>query len=302
MGHDAAATDQQHRTSAIPPPPGATLASFTLFAALAALLGLIYAAAEWREVSGAFGFPTDPAWARAVLARNLASGGGLCFNPGTPVAGAAGISWIAALAAAGLFSGKFVLTAKLLGTLSTALAAFVTWYIVLDLLEDWRFAFLAGLAVAASPRLAAEGLSGGEATWAALMLTAAVQRQSLGWEGTTQCRALGALAIALAALSRPELAVLLPLALIDRWLVTAVRLGRHAVREALAYSLPELAGAALLLLPYVIYNWRAGGPLWQQPEAVLRAPSAWAWPGAVWSQASGRTIRCFCWQPWPDCQ
>jgi hypothetical protein len=277
--HDVS-TDQQRAAPSVHPPPGVTLASFTLFGALAALLALIYSGAEWRELVG-FGFPSDAAWARAVLARNVASREGLCFNVGTPVAGAAGVSWIGALAFTGFFSGKFLLTAKLLGVLSVILAAFVTWHIVLDLLGDWRFAFLAGLLVAGSPRLASAGLDGTEAAWAALMVTALLHWHSLAWEGTTHQRALMALTMILAALSRPELLLLFPLALADRGLVTAVHARRATRHIALAHPLPETAATVLLLLPYVLYNWRAGGPLWQQPEAVLRTPPAWAWSGTA---------------------
>ncbi|UCC68326.1 MAG: hypothetical protein JSV79_14690, partial [Armatimonadota bacterium] len=94
----------------IPPPEGATFASFVLLASLATLLAMVYAAAEWLH--GGFGFPSDAAWARAVFARNVASGQGLCFNPGVPVAGAAGPAWLACLGAAGIFTGNFFFGAK----------------------------------------------------------------------------------------------------------------------------------------------------------------------------------------------
>jgi hypothetical protein len=262
-------------------PDGAALASFALFASLAALLAMCYAAAEWLH--GGFGFPSDAAWARAVFARNVASRQGLCFNPGVPVAGAAGPAWIACLAVWGGLTGKYFFSAKLLGVLFVVLAAFVTWYIALDLLEDWRFAFLASLLVAASPRLATAGLNGTEAALAALLVAAAVHWQAKGWEGTPLQRMVGAGAAALAALSRPELVLLLPVLLLDRWAITALREGAEAkrIRHALKRSLPELAAAALILAPYVIYNWRTGGPLWQQPENALRAQPTWMWAGGV---------------------
>ena len=33
--------------------------------------------------------------------------------------------------------------------------------------------------------------------------------------------------------------------------------------------------------PYVIYNWQAGGPLWQQPEQALGAQPGWWWAAEV---------------------
>jgi hypothetical protein len=273
--------DRPRGAAGILPPEGATLASFVLFASLAVLLAMVYAASEWLH--GGFGFPSDAAWARAVFARNIASGQGLCFNPGVPVAGAAGPAWIACIGVLGLVTGKYFVTAKLLGVLFVMLAAILTWYITLDLLGDWRFAFLAALFVAASPRLAAAGISGGEATLAAFLVAAAVHWQAKGWEGTLFQRAVGTAAAALAALSRPELVVLLPLLLLDRWAVTALYAGAEAKRigRALGRSLPELAGAAAILAPYVVYNWQTGGPLWQQPENALRVQPAWTWAHGV---------------------
>ena len=270
------------RGPASPPPPGTPLASFVLFVSLASLLAMIYALAEWWHLAGGFGFPSDGAWARTVFASHVAAGEGLCFNPGTPSAGVAGASWIAAVAAVGFFTGKFLASAKVLGVLSVILTAILSWYIVLDLLGDWRFAFLAGLLVAASPRLAAAGLSGSEAAWAALLVSAGIYWHASGWQGTTQQRAWGAAALGLAALSRPELGLLVPVLLVDRWLIALLYAPRErAIRQALAYSLPETGGALLLLAPYVIYNWRAVGPLWQQPENALHVQSTWGWAGAA---------------------
>ena len=274
-------TDRPRGAAGVLPPEGATLASFVLFAALAALLAMVYAASEW--LNGGFGFPSDAAWARAVFARNIASGQGLCFNPGVPVAGAAGPAWVACLAFLGLVTGKFFVTAKLIGVLFVMLAAILTWYITLDLLGDWRFAFLAALLVAGSARLAAAGIGGTEAALAAFLVAAAIHWQAKGWEGMLFQRTVGTAAAALAALSRPELVVLLPLLLLDRWAVTVVHAGAGGKRigRALGRSLPELGGAVLILAPYVIYNWQTGGPLWQQPENALRVQPAWAWTQGV---------------------
>jgi hypothetical protein len=265
-----------------PPPLGATVASFVLFVSLASLLAMVYSLAEWWHLAGGFGFPSDGAWARAVFAHHVAAGEGLCFNPGIPAAGVAGASWIAAIAAVGFFTGKFLASAKLLGVVSVMLTAALAWYIALDLLGDWRFAFVAGLLVAGSPRLAAAGLSGTESAWAALLVSAAIYWQAMGWQGTPQQRAWGTAAVGLAALSRPELGLLVLALLIDRWLIALVHAPRdRAIRQALVYSLPETGAAALLLVPYIIYNWRAVGPLWQQPEHALRAQPVWGWAGAA---------------------
>jgi hypothetical protein len=281
MTIDAASTERQSTSPAVPPPPGATLASFVLFASLAALLAMVYAASEWKYLVD-FGFSSDAAWARAVFARNLAAREGLCFNPGVPAAGAPGSSWIAALAVVGFFTGKFLTTAKLLGVLSLVLTAYIAWYLAYALLGDWRFAFIAGLLVAASPRLTAQGLSGTETAWSALMVMAALHWHAIGWDGSVYQRALGAAAIGLAALSRPELVLLLPLLVIDRALTSVVHeKPGERLRGGVLGSTPELGGAMALVVPFVIYNLRSGGPMWQQPEMSLRLPVVWTWAGAT---------------------
>lgn len=125
---------------ASPPPLGATPASFVLFGSLAALLAMVYAGWEWWDLGGGFGFSSDLGWTRAVFARNVASGHGLSFNPGAPVAGAAAPAWVGPLALADYLLG-YVLGAKLLGVACVVLTAFLVWRITLDLLGDWRFAF-----------------------------------------------------------------------------------------------------------------------------------------------------------------
>jgi hypothetical protein len=75
---------------------------------------------------------------------------------------------------------------------------------------------------------------------------------------------------------------------LDRVLVAAVK-GRPGsrVRSLLVRALPEALGAAALLAPYVFYNWRMGGPLWQQPDLALRGQTLFAWPAtalrALWA-------------------
>jgi hypothetical protein len=276
------ATDQPRVVvNGVPPPRGATLASFVFFASLAGLLALLYAGSEWWHLAGGFGFPTDTAWVRAVMARNLATGQGLCFNPGMPAAGAAGSSWIVAWALGGLVSGNYVAAAKVLGIIAIVLAAWFAWSITLDLVGDWRFAFIAGLVVVASPRMISQGLGGTEAAWAALWLMAAIHWQAAGWEGSSRIRACGAVALGIAALSRPELILLLPLALVDRW-VTAIKQDPRGKRFAGAMrGLPEIAGAVAVVGPFIVYNARAGGPLWEQPTLALRQPPIYAWPLTV---------------------
>jgi len=269
------------------PPAGAATASFVLFGALGALLGMAYAAGEWLKLVG-FGFPTDVGWTRLVFASNLAHGRGLCFNPGVHVAGASGPAWLGVLAAGGYLLADFVGAAKLLGMWAVVLTAYLVWMITLDLLADWRFAFLAALTTVAASHFIAAGLGGTESALAALLLAATMHWQARSWDGARRQRLGLVLACGLAALCRPELGLLVPLIVLDRVLVAAVK-GRPGsrVRSLLVRALPEALGAAALLAPYVFYNWRMGGPLWQQPDLALRGQTLFAWPAtalrALWA-------------------
>ncbi len=269
------------------PPPGAVTASFVLFGALGALIGMAYAVGEWVHLGG-FGFPTDAGWTRLVFASNLAHGRGLCFNPGVHVAGASGPAWLGLLAAGGYFLADFVGAAKLLGLWAVVLTAYLVWMITLDLLADWRFAFLAALATVIAPHFMAAGLGGTESALAALLLAATIYWQARSWDGTRRQRLGLVLACGLAALCRPELGLLVPLIVLDRVLVNAVK-GQPGtrVRSLLLRALPEALGAAALLAPYVFHNWRMGGPLWQQPDLSLRGQTLFAWPAtalrALWA-------------------
>jgi len=271
-----------HPTGPVPPPGGTAFASFTLFASLVALVALVYAGSEWWYTDGIFGFPTDAAWVRATFARSIATGHGLAYNAGAPVGGAAAPSWLLVLGVLSALSGNFVLTAKVLGVAAVIFAAFLAWAVTLRLLEDWRFAFLAGLLVAVSPVLSAQSLGGTEGPLAAMLVMAVLYWQGLGWDGNRRQRVIGAVALGLAALARPELILLLPLALLDRFLVAGARSrSETGLPVALARSFAEVLGAGLIALPYVLYNLHAGGPLWQRPELALRAPAPLAWTKEV---------------------
>ena len=270
----------------VPPPGGATFASFMLFAALASLVAVLYAGSEWFIASGVFGFPADAAWARATFARSVATGHGLSFTAG-PVAGALAPSWLLVLGLGAAMSGDFVLTAKVVGVVSVALAAMLAWVIARRLLEDWRFAFLAGLLVVVSPALSAQALGGTEGPFAAMLVIAAICWQGLSWGGSRRQQVVLAVVVGLAALARPELALLLPLVFLDRLLITAMRSRfEHCCPLALLRGAAEAAGAVLITLPYVLYNVRAGGPLWQRMELALRPQSPLTWIagvlGALW--------------------
>ena len=277
MAVQAPANIKLRNALASPPPVGATPASFVLFTTLGALLAMLYVGSEWLLDNATFGFSSDAGWIRAVFARNLSSGNLLSFNPGAPVAGAAAPVWIVPLGLLGYLIG-YVSAAKLLGAACVVLAAFLACRIALDLLGDWRFAFLAGLLVVASPRAMSAAVSGTEGAMAGMLVSALIYWAALSYESGARQRVMTAVAAALAALARPELIALVPLLLIDRWLTAALHSapGRR-LRNAVVYSLPEVVGAAALLAPYVLFNWRAGGPLWQQPEMALRAQPALSW-------------------------
>jgi arabinofuranosyltransferase len=199
-----------------------------------------------RQIAGPVGlatFPLDDSWIHLHFARNLAEGRGFAYNPGVPVSGSTAPLWTLALG--GLFAllGSHPVLAKGLGFLG-ALGASCLAGRLAELWTERR-----GLGLCASVLTALAGpmvwgaLSGMEVTLAALLVTAALVLHARG-------RSLpAAVALALATVTRPETAVLLPLF----WLA-----GHLTWRRALAWLVPT----AICLGPWIAFNLATiGGPL-----------------------------------------
>jgi hypothetical protein len=210
-------------------------------AALALALGCFLV--RTRQIAGVVGveaFPLDDSWIHAHFARNLAEGRGFSYNPGVPVSGSTAPLWTLALGGAFAAFGGHLVLAKTLGILATLGTAWLAGRLALIWAGRRDVALVACMLVALVGPMAWGALSGMEVALAALLTTAALVLHARGHAWSA-----GA-ALGLAALTRPEAVLLLPLF----WLA-----GPLTARRAAACGLP----VAALLAPWVAFNLATTG-------------------------------------------
>jgi hypothetical protein len=258
-------------------PPLRTSLALSLLALAACGLYLL---AEWGALVAAgtpgLGFPLDDSWIHVAFAENMADGAGLSLNPGEPVTGSTAPLWTALVAVLATFTDDpdaLVLPMKLLGLLFHLAGVFLTWTVGRRLGLSPALATVAAALVAVANQAIWSALSGMEIPlFVALSLAGILlhldEREELRDGGRTG-RAPAALAVlALSTLARPEGALLVLAAAIDRLLV----FGRHPETDAVTLEWPgrdrwrslaaALVPAALVLLPvFAVYMWIWGSPL-----------------------------------------
>jgi arabinofuranosyltransferase len=220
---------------------GRTLAAAAPVVALALAIGFfLLKTCQLAGVLGVEAFPLDDSWIHMQFARNLAEGRGFSYNPGVPVSGSTAPLWTLALGGMFAVLGSHPVLAKVLGIAATLGTAWLAGRLALIWAGRHDAAILASVLVALAGPMVWGALSGMEVGLAALLVTAALVLHARG-----RAWAAGA-ALGLAALARPEAALLLPLF----WLA-----GPLTGRRALAWGLP-VAG---FLAPWVAFNLATTG-------------------------------------------
>ena len=223
---------------------GRALAVAAPVAALALAIGFFLL--KTRQLAGGLGveaFPLDDAWIHMQFARNLAEGRGFSYNPGVPVSGSTAPLWTLALGGAFAVLGSHPVLAKVLGIAATLGSAWLAGRLALIWAGRRDLALLASVLVVLAGPMVWGALSGMEVTLAAFLVTAALVLHARG-----RAWAAGA-ALGLAAVARPEAALLPPLF----WLA-----GPLTARRVPAWGLP-VAG---FLAPWVAFNLATtGSPL-----------------------------------------
>ncbi|MBI3244762.1 MAG: hypothetical protein HYZ49_20990 [Chloroflexi bacterium] len=218
-----------------------------------------YAAAAWA--AGAVGFPLDDAWIHQTYARNLGWHGQWAFILGQPSAGSTSPLWTMLLALGyalridyawwtlGLNSVLLGVTAWLVGRVGNsfylgALAA-IEWHLVWAAASGMETALFCALTLGA---------------WLAAVA------------GATRSHALAGMLIGLAVWTRPDGLTLLPFVALVIW----VRGGR--LRQLASF----VVGAAVVVIPYFLFNFALSGQVWpntffakQAEYAILRELPLW---------------------------
>ena len=224
--------------------------------ALAGLaVGSAYLAAELYFLSGGLGFPLDDTWIHLQFARQLAAGEGLSYQDGLWVGGSTAPLWTVLLSLGFVLPISPLLWAKVLGIACFAGVAVVSRNLARILGLSRPLQILGAALVLLTPWLAWSALSG--------MEILAFTFLSLGglYLHVLELRAPGRLPLSLpilaaAALTRPEGALLLVLATIER--------GMHARRQdggAVRQLMSALVLAAIVLLPTLL-TYRVLGGSW----------------------------------------
>ena len=143
-----------------------TVPAFRSPLAATVILTLIVGSAAWlyvateRSVAGTLGFPIDDAWIHQQFARNIARDGEMAFNRHEPSAGSTAPLWTILIAAPIAVGFDPIVSTKVLGTLLTIVAAVLSWLLAWEIAGSLLAAWVAGLAVALSPRMTWAAVSG----------------------------------------------------------------------------------------------------------------------------------------------
>lgn len=218
--------------------------------ALAAALGLFLQ--RERLIAGGVGlsgFPLDDAWIHFQFARNLASGHGFAYNPDVPVAGSTAPLWTLLLGGMFKAGGAHPAWAKLAGVAAALAAACLARWLALLWTGDRALGLTAALATAWSAPLVWGALSGMEVALAAALVTGALAAHAAGRA------AMSAALVGLAALTRPEAVLLVPLL----WLGGPLTL----LRSAIVWGVP-----LAMLTPWAAFNLRTAGTPWPATAAA----------------------------------
>ena len=263
----------------------ATHIALALVAASGVLFGVIDAILAARPA-----FPLDDAWIHLKFAQRLAAGDGLAYTDEGWVTGSTAPLWSALLSIGWLLPSRLaMLWSEVMATLAMAMAVLGTHRLARELLPAGRrtsvqLAATAALLVATTPWLLWSAAAGMEVTtFVCLALWGMV------WH-LRELRSPGSLPrsaalLAASALARPEGALLLALALGEKWLRCRTVVG-HDLGQDRGLDRQRMLGATratllsvLVLTPTLLFYRVAGGSFL---------------PTTFWAKAGGPL------DPWPD--
>jgi arabinofuranosyltransferase len=241
-------------TSASPQRPGGSrvsIASWKLLLLITALVGFVTASFFWQayHIAGGPGFPLDDAWIYARYADNLARGYGFSYNRGTPSSGATSSLWALLLAATHTLGVPPIPAGLTWGILLLIASCWMTYKLALAVGQSTATGVIAAVFTTLMSRLIWGALSGMEVSlFVFLTLLALTWHVHYGLENGWRSY-LSTIALALAALGRPECYALLPIAWLDRILTSKLKPTRLFVA-----FLPHLALYCLVLAPNWAFN------------------------------------------------
>lgn len=206
----------------------------------------------WAGATGAWGFALDDAWIHQTYARNLASTGQFAFVPGQPSAGSTSPLWTLLIAPGYLARMDYKWWTYILGAACLAATALGVRRLSLRWFPDCpRVALAAGVAAALEWHLLWAAVSGMETV---LFTALAVWLMVLALDPIADHRHPVSIGIVggLLVLTRPEGLLLVGLL----FAALAAQGSRSRGWHDLGWS---LAALAILLAPWLAFNWRVSG-------------------------------------------
>jgi len=214
-----------------------------------------------RRETGAVGFALDDAWIHAAVARNFVEGHGWSIVPGRTLSVSTSPAWTL-LVAASYFVVRDPIVSILLLSLLLMIGATVLFYLLVERFTGRPLLALAGGFLFFLNPIAIWGLASGMELPLVLLALLAVLAGHYFSEPDSRARlVLVPLLLAFAAVTRPELFLLIPLAILDTFYSVWVSGRDDAKRRALKTAIIQGAITLAALSPYFLFNVATGGRL-----------------------------------------
>ena len=202
-----------------------------------------------NRIAGGSGFPLDDAWIHARFADNLARGHGFSYNRGTPSSGSTSPLWAFLLAATYALGVAPIPAGLTWGILFLMASCWITYRLALAVGQSPFVGVTATVFTALMARLIWGALSGMEVSlYVYLALLALIWH--VHYDPNSGFRSyFSTIALALAALARPECYILFPVAWLDRILTS-----KHRLTCTVIAFLSHLILYVLILAPNWAFN------------------------------------------------
>jgi hypothetical protein len=254
----------------------------------------------WATSQGLAGFPLDDAWIHQTYARNLAKTGQLAYLPGEPSAGSTSPAWSFLLSIGYMLGLDYRIWAYLLGALSLAATAWLTYRLLLRLpalrqhagqISQAAAASLAGLFCALEWHLVWAAASGMETIFFIALSLAlveyfssqiAMRRSPAGPASLQKEQAIvSAVGIGLLGgvlvLARPEGLLLVGMVIVGLLIFPRPVDRSQLIGRLLATGLSLVAFVAVLV-PYLAFNLRASGSVFPNTFYAKQIEYLVDWP------------------------
>ncbi len=213
------------------------------------------------KVAGTAGFTMDDSWIHMTMARNLVEGHGFSINKGEPLAVSTSPTWSLIESAIFFFLRDPIKTGLATSLLCALLAAWFTYLVTRRITNSPAAGLIAASILMHNP-ISVWGLGSGMELPLVLLVVPLVLYCHFFSEPDSTMRKYGTpIALAFAAISRPELFVLIPLAILD----TAWQLFNHEQKEKrqliISTFLIQCCVVLAALFPYFLFNYLTNGHL-----------------------------------------